>query len=145
MSAGKQEEGQRLWALFTDTPQLGDAERTEIAREAHKDASKLFRAAADDARTARDRFSYLLSIHLRESRGSVEPARLQLRAALDRLCLVPAVTKSQATERRALIGRIWMSAEGEQYDRWRQAVAADSAWLARQGGYSDRRMAGERK
>lgn len=130
-------------ALFTATPQIETGEAREIAREAHKAAAKAFRIAADEAGHAQGRFRHVRSFHSNASRETSERARLEYMAALERLIVLPAMTKSHLAEKKRLIGAIWLSAQGdERFERYRASVAADIARLALDLPYRDRRMAG---
>lgn len=130
-------------ALFTASPQIDAGEAREIAREAHKEAAKAFRIAADEAGHAQGQYRHIRSVYSGASREASERARLAYMASLERLIALPAVTKSHLAEKKRLIGAVWLSAQGdERFERYRASIAADLARLALDLPYRDRRMAG---
>lgn len=53
----------------------------------------------------------------------------ELQAATDALATVPAPSRPFLDRKRRAIGRIWLTAEGDRYDRLRAGIAADEAAL----------------
>jgi len=145
MSAASKKGGQCLWALFTATQRLSDSDQRAVAKEAHAEAAKVFRIAADTALRAKALWQLAESPHAVVPGRVILEARRTLFAALDVLIACPAVTKSLAAEKKRIIGRFWLRAEGERFDRYREAVAADQRRLELGAGYADRRMSGAGK
>ena len=57
------------------------------------------------------------------------PAFNKMWATVERVAALPAMTQSQLQMKKTAIGNVWLRAEGERYDAYRQSVAADEARL----------------
>ncbi|OHD00925.1 MAG: hypothetical protein A2885_13545 [Sphingopyxis sp. RIFCSPHIGHO2_01_FULL_65_24] len=132
-------------ALFAATQQLSESEQRALAKEAHAEAAKAFRIAADAALRAKAVWQHTESPLSNAPGREVVEARRHLFAALDVLIACPAVTKSLASEKKRIIGRFWLRAEGERFDRYREAVTNDARRLSLGTSYADRRMSGASK
>lgn len=82
---------------------------------------ELQRLVAGDAWWGSETYSYALS--------EIHKLWNKYRDSIQIVAATPARTEPQLKQKRELIGRLWLSAEGEWYDKLRAGVAADVEWL----------------
>ncbi len=115
---------------------------TSVVPAAREDHEKVFRAAYEkviDARASHDLAKAQFAAAFRSGdEQAISGYRVASRAALnllvravDRIASLPARSRTQLSLKRGAIGRMWLRAEGAQYDFYRDAIAVDEECLAK--------------